>query len=66
MKPWKSLLMSFRIEMIYLDCREFKATEILQNKLELEILLSVKENTNIFRFLKENSSYLDDLFWFPV
>lgn len=47
---------------IFRTVESLKQQKFFKNKLELEILLSVKENTNIFRFLKENSSYLDDLF----
>lgn len=39
-----------------------KEQKVFKNKLELEILLSTKNDTIIHQFLKENESYLDDLF----
>ncbi|RCK62213.1 Isoleucine--tRNA ligase, mitochondrial [Candida viswanathii] len=39
-----------------------KEQKVFKNKLELEILLSAKDDTRIYQFLKANESYLDDLF----
>jgi isoleucyl-tRNA synthetase len=39
-----------------------KEQKVFKNKLELEILLSAKDDTRIYQFLRANESYLDDLF----
>lgn len=41
---------------------KLKEQKVFKNKLELEILLSAKNDSKIFQFLKANESYLDDLF----